>query len=181
MGLAAGFTLKPELKRESWALVAVPQAATPQIARAELEKLQPWGALWKRRGFPEFRWLRSDPLCTSEDQAMTRVTNALRMSPSFVKRHVGGDFYMIPLRYCLHVPALAGKPSCRELQSLLIAFGLSTSYEVAMGKVEAALRYGTPWPAKTAQWWREKLAGSVVVPVPVHKRVVVEEVPGAAL
>lgn len=124
--------------------------------------------------------MKTEPLATSEDMAMQRLTSALKASPSFVNRHAGGDFYCIPLNFCLRVPLLPGRTANPVLQNLLIEFGLSTSYETAMGKVEGALKYGTPWPAKTSQWWREKLGGTMVVPVPVHRRVVVEEVPGVA-
>lgn len=173
-----GVTLDPSLKRESWAVVAVPRTTAPPLSTRAREEARPWGILWKKRSYSEFRWMNKT--CTSEDHAMTTIVTALSASPLFVQRHAAGDFYCIPLRYCISVPYLPGAAVNSELQNLLIEFGLSTSLEVAVALVEGALLHGTAWPPKTAAWWRGKLNGSLVVPVPVHRRVVVEEVPNVA-
>lgn len=167
---APDFALDPELARESWALVWLPAFAAPALLAREAVEKTYWGILWKKRGQPDFRWF--EPLLSSEDAAMRTIQAALSASPGFVNKHQGGDFYCIPVRYCLRV---SGQATSRRLRNLLIEFGLSWNLEHALGLVEAALLHGTAFPPRTAAWWRELLAGGVVVPVPVHKRVVVAD------
>lgn len=167
---APDFGLDDELAREAWALVWLPAFAATTLYQAEAITQGAWGTLWKRRGYREYRWF--EPLTSSEDQAMASITAALRASPRFVNRHQGGDFYAIPVRYCVRVPGLT---THRDMRSLLIEFGLARNLETALARVEGALQHGTAFPPKTAAWWRALLAGGVVVPVPTHRRVVVSD------
>lgn len=100
----------------------------------------------------------------------------LRSAEQWARYAGGGDFYPLPLHQSIHLPRLYPGPLHSRVRECIYSFGLQPTAEAALAKVERDLR-GEGRHRDREEWERQFQAGEFI-PLPIHRRVTVQELKG---